>query len=304
MQTDSLFYMIFQTYPTILFELMDNLSPQSPTYSFASQEVKQTSFRMDGILVPPIYATHLPIYFVEIQGYKDTKKVLYPSFFCQIFLYLNDYRPINDWRSVLIFTKRNLDPGLPIHYQDYANSPRFQRIYLNELSEATNLSLGLSLLQLIGLKEELAPEKGRQLIERARVEATEPLSPEKVIELIETVFVYKFPKLSRQEIEQMLGLNELKQTRVYQEALEEGLQQGMQQGMQQGIQQGLKQGKVETVLRLLTRRLGTISPQLQTRIEQLSMPQLDGLSEALLDFLEIAELEAWLQAQSQSNNQN
>jgi predicted transposase/invertase (TIGR01784 family) len=157
----------------------------------------------------------------------------------------------------------------------------------------------LSLLQLIGLKEELAPQKGRQLIERARVEATEPLSPEKVIELIETVFVYKFPNLSRQEIEQMLGLNELKQTRVYQEALEEGLQQGMQQGMQQG----LKQGKLETVVRLLTRKLGTISPQLQTIIQELSILQIDALSEALLDFSEIAELEAWLQVQSESDDQ-
>jgi len=36
------------------------------------------------------------------------------------------------------------------------------------------------------------------------------------------VFVYKFPKLSREEIETMLGLSELKQTKVYQEAVEEG----------------------------------------------------------------------------------
>ena len=40
--------------------------------------------------------------------------------------------------------------------------------------------------------------------------------------MIYTVFVYKFPKLSREEIETMLGLSELKQTKVYQEAVEEG----------------------------------------------------------------------------------
>ena len=38
--------------------------------------------------------------------------------------------------------------------------------------------------------------------------------------------MYKFPNLSRQEVEQMLGLSELKQTRVYQEALAEGRQEG------------------------------------------------------------------------------
>lgn len=38
--------------------------------------------------------------------------------------------------------------------------------------------------------------------------------------------VYKFPELGRQEIEAMLGLEELKQTKVYQEALEEGRLEG------------------------------------------------------------------------------
>jgi predicted transposase/invertase (TIGR01784 family) len=35
--------------------------------------------------------------------------------------------------------------------------------------------------------------------------------------VIETILVYKFPKMSREEIEAMFGLSELKQTRVYQE---------------------------------------------------------------------------------------
>jgi len=125
LQTDSLFYEIFQTDPSIVFELMGNVSDRSTTYSFASQEVKQTSFRIDGILVPPIYATDLPVVFVEMQGYKDTKKVLYSSFFSQIFLYLHDYQPVNDWQAILIFTRRNLDPGLPRHYRLFASSSQF-----------------------------------------------------------------------------------------------------------------------------------------------------------------------------------
>jgi predicted transposase/invertase (TIGR01784 family) len=39
---------------------------------------------------------------------------------------------------------------------------------------------------------------------------------------IETIVLYKFPNLSREELETMLGLSELRQTRVYQEAREEG----------------------------------------------------------------------------------
>ena len=242
MRTDSLFYEIFQTDPNIVFELINRPSPRNTTYSFTSVEVKETSFPMDGILVPPIYATNLPIVFVEVQGYKDKKGILYSSLFSQIFLYLHDYQPANDWVAVLIFTKRNLDPGLPSQYQDFANSQRFIRIYLDELNQAENLSLGLSLLQLIGIKAELAAESARELIARTRQELVDANAQRKFIELIETVFVYKFPELSREEIEAMFGLNELKQTKVYQEAKAEGVEEGELRGKLTAVPLLLKAG--------------------------------------------------------------
>jgi predicted transposase/invertase (TIGR01784 family) len=51
---------------------------------------------------------------------------------------------------------------------------------------------------------------------------TDPLIQQKVIEFIETIIVYKFPNMSREEIEAMLNINLLKETRVYQEAKQEG----------------------------------------------------------------------------------
>jgi len=45
---------------------------------------------------------------------------------------------------------------------------------------------------------------------------------QQIIELIETIVPTNSPNLSREELETMLGLSELKQTRVYQEAREEG----------------------------------------------------------------------------------
>ncbi|NJM22961.1 MAG: Rpn family recombination-promoting nuclease/putative transposase [Richelia sp. RM2_1_2] len=233
MQTDSLFYEIFQTDPDIVFELIGKQSAINTTYTFASLEVKQTSFRMDGILLPPIYATDLPIVFVEVQGYKDTKKVVYSSLFSEIFLYLHDYQPVNDWCAVLIFIKRSLDPRLPIQYEDFADSPRFIRIYLDELEAKPNQSLGLSLLQLISLRKEIATESARELVKRTR-QLQDAEKQRKFIQLIETVFVYKFPNLGREEIEAMLGLSELKQTRVYQEAFEEGKEEGQQAGELRG----------------------------------------------------------------------
>jgi predicted transposase/invertase (TIGR01784 family) len=44
----------------------------------------------------------------------------------------------------------------------------------------------------------------------------------------------KFANLSRQEIEAMLKLPELKKTKVYQEALEEGREEGRQEGREEG----------------------------------------------------------------------
>ena len=87
----------------------------------------------------------------------------------------------------------------------------------------------------------------------------------------------------------MLGLSELKQTRVYQEALEEGREQGRQEGRQEG--------ELAVVMRLLTRRVGAIEPQLRSRLEQLSSIQLEELAEALLDFSSKADLVNWLEHQ-------
>ena len=86
----------------------------------------------------------------------------------------------------------------------------------------------------------------------------------------------------------MLGLSELKQTRVYQEALEEGREQGRQEGRQEG--------ELAVVMRLLTRRVGAIEPEMRSRLQQLSSTQLEELAEMLLDFSSIADLEIWLLA--------
>ena len=82
----------------------------------------------------------------------------------------------------------------------------------------------------------------------------------------------------------MLGLSDIKQTRVYQEALQEGRQEGRQEG------------EVSLVLRLLTRRFGPIAPNIEAKIRILPIPQLEALGEALLDFSALSDLTTWLQS--------
>jgi predicted transposase YdaD len=65
--------------------------------------------------------------------------------------------------------------------------------------------------------------------------------------------------------------------------------------LQRGVQQGLQQEALSLVLRLLTRRFGTLDPQLQERVRGLSLAQLEELGEELLDFQAVTDLTDWLE---------
>jgi predicted transposase YdaD len=111
--------------------------------------------------------------------------------------------------------------------------------------------------------------------------------------MITTIMVYKFEKLSPREVESMLGIT-LQETRVYREIKEEGLEQGLKQG---------KIGEaVNLVMRLLTKKFGQISPENRSFISGLSLPVLEDLSEALLDFNHLNDLEIWLDNVKNSQN--
>jgi len=88
----------------------------------------------------------------------------------------------------------------------------------------------------------------------------------------------------------MLGLT-LQETRVYQEAKAEGREEGERIGEERGRQQEA----ASLVLKLLTRRLHQELPaEVRSRLEALPLPQLEMLTETLLDFTNLAELLTWL----------
>ena len=60
MKTDNLFYRIFSTLPTLALELAGVTVANPAGYGFRAEEVKQTAFRLDGLLVPVSY-THLTL---------------------------------------------------------------------------------------------------------------------------------------------------------------------------------------------------------------------------------------------------
>lgn len=75
-------------------------------------------------------------------------------------------------------------------------------------------------------------------------------------------------------------------------------------GFNRGIQEGRQEGELTIILRLLTRRIGTIAPQQDTQIRSLSLSQLEELGEALLDFTQPSNLDEWLHSQSVANSES
>ena len=96
------------------------------------------------------------------------------------------------------------------------------------------------------------------------------------MEMLEQFAMYRFPQLSRQELEAMFEVADIKQTRVYQEALEEGLEKGLQKGIQKGLQAGSLDRAKAIALNMLNQGMS---------IEQISL--LTELSEAEIRALEI-----------------
>jgi len=91
-----------------------------------------------------------------------------------------------------------------------------------------------------------------------------------LLEFVETLLIYKLQTLSREEIERMFTLGDLRQTRVYQEARQEGEQRG----------------KREIRQRLLTRKFGRVLDSISTKLAQLSLEQLGEIDVSSLEELE------------------
>ena len=76
-----------------------------------------------------------------------------------------------------------------------------------------------------------------------------------------------------------------------------GYERGIQEGRQEGIQEGIQEGELTLILKQLKKRYGELSPELQQRIQSLSLNQLEALGEALLDLGSMADLLDWLESQ-------
>ena len=157
-KTDSIFYRLFQEFPSIFFELIGEPAQEANAYQFSSVEVKQTAFRIDGVFLPA-QTRENPLYFVEVQFQSDSE--IYDRLFAEFFLYIRQNKPLNDWRAVVIYPSRSIDTADIKHYREFFSSQRVSRIYLDQLGEAVSLPISLATVKLVIENEETAIEKAR-----------------------------------------------------------------------------------------------------------------------------------------------
>lgn len=278
LKTDSVFYRLFQRLPELVFELAGWPTPDMTGYRFRSEEIKQTAFRLDGVLAPPTEATERPIVFIEVQYQPDD--YFYRRFFAEIFLLLHLNPPAHPWQAVVIYPDRRVEREAGPHYAALLASPQVRRVYLEDFRQPAPSSLGLRLLQLLIGEPEQAVTQAQILLQSATPDQRETATWAELVNLVETLLVYRLPQFNRQEIRAMLNLLDvdLKQTRFYQEVFAEGQQEEC----------------VSLVLRQLRRRFGAVDTVQMVRIQRLTLAQAEALAEALLDFQTPADLKAWL----------
>ncbi|MDZ8261095.1 Rpn family recombination-promoting nuclease/putative transposase [Nostoc sp. ChiQUE01b] len=279
MRRDSIFYKLFQQSPTLLFELLTNPPTNANAYRFDSVAVKEPKFEIDGVFLPSENAGAGVVYFCEVQFQKDEQ--LYERVFAESSLYFYRNRErFSDWQAVIIYPSRSLEQSQIHPHRSLLNGGQVHRIYLDELGDIRTLPLWVAVMVLTTVNEEQAPEQARYLLTRTRQEVSSPTS-RAIIEMITTIMVYKFEQLSRREVESMLGIT-LKETRVYREIKQEGREEGREEAT------------VNLVNRLLKKRFGELTPEMHSAITGLPLPVLEDLSEALLDFTSVADLQSWL----------
>lgn len=122
---------------------------------------------------------------------------------------------------MIIYPNRQIETDNRQRYQEVINSPRITRLYLDEIENLNQTSIGLATVQLITLPEAETINNTRQLIQRVKQELTPDQKPQELLQLIETILVYKLPRLNRREVEAMFSLDELKQTQYFQDVREE-----------------------------------------------------------------------------------
>ena len=135
-----------------------------------------------------------------------------------------------------------------------------------------------------------AAEDSEQLLGRVAGEVGKIEEPEQQQVISNCTQLLAGLRFNKDLIRQLFSGGIMRESVIYQEILEEGREEG-------------KQAEALTlIMRQLPRRIGTVEPELEAQIRELTTQELEELGEALLDFSEPADLTVWLQARQDSQD--
>lgn len=258
MRRDSLFFSYFQELPGSFFHLVGRPESDARRYDLKAIEYKETAVRLDGVFLPRQPDIN-PAYLWEAQYYRSEK--VYANLISKIGRFLEHGDAKQDWVAVVIYPNRSMEQENLRPYRCILDSDQLIRIYLDELPPALPHQFELGVLELIAAKPEVALEKAKAMVPCVQA-SKRPLKFQKmVIQFIETVILYQFPRWPREEIEKMLQVSDVRQTRVYQEALQEGREKGREEGREEVA---LRLLKMELPVKKIAEATGLTSTQIRT----------------------------------------
>jgi len=206
MKTDKLIYSIFQESPETALALLGYDEALSKHYAFQSIEVKETSYRIDGALLPD--SPDLPVIIVEVQFQADD--FIYERLLSETLIFRAQNRQFPQTQMVVMFSSRNLDKGAGM-FEPLVASGAIRSIYLNEVLNEETRNLGQILLQLMVMKTsldaDLAVAKSfKQILDQPEIPYTRKRF---FLNLLINVFLEKHEPLTYQELEAMIEMEEI-----------------------------------------------------------------------------------------------
>jgi predicted transposase YdaD len=258
-------------------------------YIFRPVALKKVAHHPDGVLWPrqqPGGSEALPVVLLEVQMHADRR--FHRRLGAETFRLLQQHEEVAHLQVLVLLAHRRLALG--------SSQPPLLRRFLQEdvtwvdpaaLACQPDLDPMLALLTLpVQNEPDLGPCAQRILA----------LRPD-LIELTVPILSERFQGLSPSQLMATLGISKdfWRHTRAFQDILQEGRQEGREEGRELGLEEGRRREASALALRQLERRCGSLEVPTSSRIEAFSLPQLEELALALLDFRGAEDLQTWLE---------
>ena len=121
---------------------------------------------------------------------------------------------------------------------------------MNEIEVSETTPLGAQIIQLVVAKKKQLLERVTRLIAQIKQQFSDEPSRLQLLNLLEALVLAKLPQMSRQELEAMFGVDDLRKTRFAQELIEEGKLEGKLKVIPQLLKEGFSVEKIANILQL------------------------------------------------------